>query len=356
MKQAPRILFVIFILLLPACSSSDQAQTRAAPTRTPKAASSLAGQPAQQAQTSLPGRLLYVRDKQIWLREGASERALQIEGDVRDPAWSPDGKRIAFIRRDESFSDLYVMNAETGQTTRVTANGSKLQQRTQDYVHDLIWAAKPAWSPDGQELIFLSQKAPPTREGEQCSLCEFTLSLYRFRTRLIGTRAIPTNENRLSVDQGDSDILSPTWSPDGHFLAYVQASRDDKPRRIMLYNFETEEARQYPGIPDGAYDPAWSPDGQTLAFAINQDGATDIWAIQGIENGAPQRITKLGRARSPQWSPDGKMLAFVNVGDDGTDLYTTNLKSEDGRLQGGDPAPITEGAEIDASSGLSWGK
>jgi TolB protein len=345
MKRLSPFLLIWTICLLAACSADGKAAAGAAQ------ASHNASQPA----VDLPGRLLYVRDKQIWMHEGKNEHSLQLTGEVRDPAWSADGKRVAFVRQEESFSDLYVLNMETGEAIQATSNGSRLQKRTQQYVHAITWAAKPAWSPDGQTIVFLSQKDPATWEGQQPSLYEFPLTLYRYKTNLIGARR-PTNEDILGVEQQNGDVLSPAWSPDGRYLAYVQAPRDENPRRIMLYDFQSEQAKPYPGIADGAYDPAWSPDGHRLAFAVNQNGATDIWAIEGTENGTPQRLTKLGRARSPAWSPDGSMIAFINVADDGTNVFTISPKQQNGRLEGGDAVQVTGDGDIEATAGLSWGK
>ena len=349
MSIALRTMLMSLLCLLAACSlGADEPQTRA--TGVPRPTSE-AAQPAR----TLPGRLLYVRDDQIWMHSGTEVRELEIDGNLRDPAWSPDGSRIAFIRRDESFSDLYVFNVETGQATQVTDNGSSLQPRTLDYVHQIIWAAKPTWSPDGQEIVYLSQEQPATQAGQQPAIYEFPMTLYRYETRLIGTRQ-PNNNDILPVGQQDADKLAPTWSPDGRYLAYVQASRDEEPRRIMRYDFTTELAEQFPGTPDGAYDPAWSPDGSMLAFAAGQDGATDIWMVEAAGTGSARRLTNLGRARAPEWSPDGTMIAFVHVGDNSSDLYTLELTQEDGQFVAGEPVALTEGVQIDATAGLSWGR
>lgn len=304
------------------------------------------------------GRLLYVQDKQIWLHQGTDAEPLPIQGEgaSRDPSWSPDGRYIAFIHREESFADLYLYDSSSKKTIQITHNASQLQQRTQEYVHQLIWAAKPAWSPDGRSLVYLSQTRPPTGEGEQPAIYEFPLSMFRYDLKLLGTRE-PTNDDLLSVQQGDSDVLSPAWSPDGNHLAYVDAPRNDSPRQIMVYSFESGTAQPYPGIPPGAYDPAWSPDGSMLAFAMNEGGATDIWAVGAPSvGGTPQRLSKSGRARLPVWSPAGDALAFVNVGDDGTDVYVVPLTRQNNQLQPGDAQPITSGADVDATAGMSWTK
>jgi TolB protein len=300
--------------------------------------------------------LLYVQDKEIWLHNGNDSAPLKIDGVARDPAWSPDSQRIAYIRREESFADLYLFDVESGKSIQVTHNGSQLPVRTQDYVHQIIWAAKPTWRPDGQELVYLSQTQPSTRDGDQPAIYEYPLSMFRYKIKLLGTRE-PTNDDLLTVGQGDDDIVSPAWSPDGRYVAYVDAPRNNTSRQLMVYDFTTEQAQRYPGVPDGAYDPAWSPDGSMLAFAVNQDGATDVWAIPSPQNpGTPIRITKIGHARLPVWSPAGNLIAFLNIGDSNTDLFVVTLTSQNGRIAPGAAEAVTQGADIDATGGMSWTK
>ena len=349
MSRSVCLLLAGVLCFLAACSSND-ASVDVAPTSAPRAQA-----PAPAPQRSLPGRLLYVRDNQIWLHEGSNANPLDLQWTVRDPAWSSDGKYIAFVRREESYSDLYLLDMESQQTIQVTRNGSRTQPRTQDYVHQVIWAAKPTWSPEGDELVFLSQQRPATGPNDQPAIYEFPLELYRFQIRLAEARE-PNNDDILPLGPDGTDLLSPAWSPDGRYLAYVQAPRDTTPRRIMLYDFVNEQAQPFPGTPEGAYDPAWSPDGQTLAFAVSDGPSTDIWTIEGVNSGTPQRLTRIGRARAPAWSPDGSTLAMINVGDESTDLYVVSLTRQNGQLEAGTPEQVTSGAQIDATGGISWGR
>ena len=123
----------------------------------------------------------------------------------------------------------------------------------------------------------------------------------------------------------------------------------------MLLDLETNVSQQFPGTPDGAYDPSWSPDGSKLAFAVSQDGATDILMVNGPGGGgSPQRVTKTGRARNPVWSPDGQAIAYLNVGETSTDLYLVTLVQGESGLQATEPIAVTQDAEIDATSAMSW--
>ena len=113
-----RIILLCTLCLLSACSfGADESPEQPTARRQAPAA-------VVRAERVLPGRLLYVRDGQIWLHEGSDAQPLKIEGRVRDPAWSSDGRYIAFIERHESYADLYVLDTQSGETLQVTDNGN----------------------------------------------------------------------------------------------------------------------------------------------------------------------------------------------------------------------------------------
>ncbi len=345
-----RLLFVL-VLLLTGCSAQTVDKQGAAPT--PNAQPVHAAAPATQSDTAIKGQLLYIQQGQMWLRSGTEAKPLDLGGTVGGGVWSHDGSRIAFVRRGESFADLYLLNVATRQTTRITANDSQAPPRTRDYVHQALWVGNPTWSPDDSELAFADQPKVATTENAANPIYEYPFALYRYKLKLIGHRQ-PTNDDQLPIES-DSDLESPAWSPDGQYLAYVEAPRSQSDRRIMRYNVADKTSQPFPGIPAKAYDPAWSPDGSLLAFAVPQDGGTDIWVVP-INGGNAQRQTKLGRARAPAWSPDGTQLAFINVGDDATDVYVIDLQHTGSQLSSSDAKALTSQAQIDANAGLSWGR
>ncbi len=342
-----KYLICLSLLLLVSCSSSSPADPKPAATPRPAA-------PAAQTSLTISGRLLYVQDGQVWLHSGTAARPLDLGGAVRDPAWSHDGTRIAFVRRGESYADIYVVTVSTGAISRITFNDSKRAPRSRDYVHELYWAAQPTWSPNDRELVFLSQVAPATAEDDsRCPLCESALKPYRYDLSLAGKRE-PTNADLLAVP-GGGDAASPRWSPDGTTLLYVDTPRGEGARTVMSWSFADETAEPVATIPAGAYDPAWSPDGRWIAFAAAESGKTDVWVVAAT-GGPVQRLTNLGGARAPAWSPDGTQLACINVGQGSTDVYILALQREGTTLRAAEARPATSGGHIDSSAGLSWSR
>lgn len=341
------ILLVVCASLLAACSLGAEETTEPRP----RASNPTARPVAIEAGASIDGRLLFVQDGNLYLHQGDRTRQITKDGTTRDPVWSPDGQRIAFVRREESYSDIYLLNANGGLPTQITFNRGQSNPRSQEFMHEVVWATSPTWTPDSSAVVFLSQVAPPSADP----LAEYPLSIYRYRLSLVGQRQ-PTNDDLL-VRAENADFQRPAWAPDDSLLAFVRVPRENAPKQIMTFDPANEAVQPYPGIPDNAYDPAWSPDSRWLAFAAQIGGRTDIWALpHPALGGSAVRLTNTGAARSPTWSPDGTRIAYTQVGDAGTDLYVLSVQIKDGALTGGEPKALTSNGQIDASSGLSWGR
>jgi hypothetical protein len=158
-------------------------------------------------------------------RDGSNLRQLTtFAGDDTDPAWSPDGTRIAYV----SQGTLKVMHADGSGSTAVIG----------DPFHPV---ATPAWSPDGSKLAYARyENGIP--------------SIYV-------ARADGTSEARLT-NSGSSD-LGPNWSPDGTRIAFTrQAGRSE------IYVMNADGTGQTQVTSGGSNEsPSWSPDGSRLVFS-----------------------------------------------------------------------------------------
>ncbi|OPX54680.1 TolB protein [Oceanospirillum multiglobuliferum] len=118
-------------------------------------------------------------------------------------------------------------------------------------------------------------------------------------------------------------VLSPSWSPDAQYLAYV--SFETGRPGIYLQNVFTGKRRQLTAFKGLNGAPSWSPDGSKLAVVLSKDGNPEIYSI----NLTTYKITRLtnhyGIDTEPDWSPDGKKMIFTSSRSGGPQIYELDL-------------------------------
>ena len=206
------------------------------------------------------------------------------------PAWSPDGKRIAFTSYRDGSWEIYVMDADGGNEQRLTEN----RMADQD----------PSWSPDGKRIVFSAR-----REGHFENENDITYEIYVMD-------ADGGNEQRLTENRKNDE--SPSWSPDGERIAFVSDRKGDGENRD-IYVMDADGGNQQrltENRQDDGY-PSWSPDSKRIAFWSYRDENSEIYVIDA-DGGNLQNLTNSPHSEArPAWlnspfsvSPAGKKFTM----------------------------------------------
>lgn len=158
-------------------------------------------------------------------------------------------------------------------------------------------ACQPAWSPDGDRLVFV---AP----------CKLKQDIYR-RSSLYIIKADGTGMQALSTVPGGD--FEPDWSPDGTHIAFTSLRTGHM--QIYSYDLSTGLTTRLVRTPQGqdARQPVWSPDGKQIAYAFRRNGnAYQIWVMSNVGEDQHQLIRSGDQVSDtrPEWSPDGTLILF----------------------------------------------
>ena len=220
-----------------------------------------------------------------------------------DPAFSPNGERLAFVRSaGEGVADLYVVSVRGGEPERLTRDEREI--------------AGVDWTPDGRSLVFASDRA----EGA---------GLWR----IAAAGGVP--QRITTVGEGKS-IGQPTLARRGRRLAYEQRSSDANIWAIRSGRFERE-----PLVHSTRWEshPQFAGDGRQIAFASDRSGSPEVW-LSNADGTNPIQLTSFGGAAvyTPRWSPDGRRLAFGARTEAGADIYLVDVGGGQPRRLTDDPA------------------
>ncbi len=268
----------------------------------------------------------------IYLLRVGGKNPIDLTKDSNDddsqPAFSPDGERIAF-RSERQGGGIFVMGATGESVNRLTDFGYN-----------------PAWSPDGSEIVC------STAPGDDPGRRQGTGQLWRIK--------VATGEKR-KVSEGDA--VQPSWSPHGQRIAYWAYPKGDPQRDVWTIPAGG-------GVPvavtaDAAVDwnPVWSPDGRWLYFGSDRGGSMNLWRVEvdeasGKVLGPPEPLTAGGAGiRGPMsLSADGRRFAYTERTD------TSNIErirfDREKEVGAGPPEPVTRGSlqvmYIDLSPDGEW--
>jgi len=298
---------------------------------------------------------------QLWVVDVQSRQKKKIsDGDAVQPAWSPHGARIAYwaVLGSSGQRDLFTIPSGGGEPVRVTADSA------------LDW--DPIWSPDGQQLYFISDRdgsmniwRVPIDEatGKTTGPFQSVTQGVSGGARDIGISAdgqhlvyasevLSRNLMRFALDsaagkvegepvwvtRGSERIQWPDPSPDGEWIAFTMLGKKED---VFVSRSDGSGRRQITDDPARDRGPRWSPDGKKIAFYSDRSGSYGIWTVNPDGSGLVQIADAPGHALLyPVWSPDGLRMAVADIKGDASCIFDpTRPWAEQSR----EPLPPPEG-------------
>ena len=167
---------------------------------------------------------------------------------------------LALVRGEGPYSDIFIVNLETGEERRLTATDSINEH--------------PQWSPDGTRLVFRRLS------NDQSQIFVMTAD----------------GSNQMMITPGPADF-DPSWSPDEQYITFVRSQ--DFEQKSGIYSVTLEGAAVQLVPETYAHAPVWSPDGTKLLFQAGMDADARIYQVDA--DGQNKR--ELTKGISPRWQP-----------------------------------------------------
>lgn len=225
---------------------------------------------------------------QLWLMKigGKPERLTNDAFYKEDPAWSPDGKRIAYSSDKGGSEDLYILNVATKEERRLTSYADSAE-------------VSAVWSPDGKKLAYQDQNG-----------ATYTIDIDSGQKRRVAAAQFAPSK--------------PSWSADGKTIAigalkpYTKRFREGT-SQIMTVDLATgaltyTEPAPFKSLSTRGEDgPLYSPDGTSLAFVMD----SVLWIRPVDEHGVPSgpaRQINREVTDAPTWSGDSRQLLYLSNG------------------------------------------
>jgi len=208
-----------------------------------------------------------------------------------DPAWSRDGRVLAWYARNSDSVEIHVLWPKTKAQRVLSSDWRSPSEPKRSFAYIL----EPSWAPDGDHIAV----------ADSWNFVDSEIRIVSVSTKRW------TSVTRPVAGRADRD---PAWSPDGKTIAFTREHASGGPA-IFLVGSDGHGLRR---LTSGS-SPSWSPDGASLAFAF----ADSIYRIGADGRGRIRLVSGLGDP-AVQWSPDSRKLLYGTLAGRASELWVMN--------------------------------
>ncbi len=199
--------------------------------------------------------------------------------DDNQPAWSSDGRQIAFVSNHQGQYTIFVMDAE----------GRGVHPLTDSPRNNF----SPTWSPDDRSIAYVTARQEFAQQITEVLLTDLQSGLTR----------------RMTIQYPNA--ISPTWKPDSRHLAFTSGETGSPNRIIYDLDIQTGDTNPLITSHDIQLNPTWSPDGRYLLYlAYGSNSGIYLWDTtqdQSVLLFAPEVLNM----RNPSWSQDNRYIIYA---------------------------------------------